>query len=273
MRRTVLLLALLPLWLVACAPRLARPAPPTAQLAGVRLVAIDPFADRFALEFRLHIRNPNPYDLPLTESELKVRLGSWTSAATLPALTLPAGRTVAAVVRVESALTPAAGVARAFFEGRTLPLTLTGRLRVEALGRRFWLGPVTLLSDRVQLPLTLAPPRLTLRAADISLEGGRLALTVRFDAENPLPVGFALSGKLQVRVAGMPVGAVPVGLRLPPGATREGQVRVEVALAQVPGAAAALAAGAPFTLSGTLRAEVPGIYAGPLALDLAGRAR
>jgi len=273
MRRTVLLLASLPLWLAACAPRLVSPAPPTAQLLGVELVAIDPFSDRFALDLRLRLKNPNPYDLPLTGSELKIRLGGWSSAAALPPMTLPAGRAVAAVARVESTLTPAVEVVRAFFEGRTLPLTLSGRLRVEALGRRFWLGPVTLLSDRVRLRLTLVPPRITLRSADLGLDGGKFALTVRFDAENSLPVGFVLTGRLQARVAGVSVGAVPVRLRLPPGATREGRVQVVVALTQVPGAAAALAAGAPFRLSGTLQAEVPGIYASHLAFNLAGQAR
>ncbi len=273
MRRWFLLLGFFLPLLAACAPRLARPAAPVAELAGAELVSIDPFADRFALRLKLRIKNPNPFDLPLLKSELRVRLGDWETAGTLPALTLPAGRRVPATVPVEGGLTPAAGVARAILEGRSLPLVLTGRLQVEALGQKFWLGPVTLLRDRIHLAVRLAPPRVTLRSARLILAPGSLRLSLRYLAENPLPVGFSLSGGLAVRLAGATVGEAPLDLRLPPAGSREQELGLSIPLSAIPGAAQALLGGAPFELSGNLRVEVPGVYAGTLPFVLSGTAR
>ncbi len=273
MRRFIPAALVLALFLAACAPRLVRPAAPRAELTGIELVTLDPFADRFAVRLRLRVTNPNAFDLPVTGSELTVRLGGWTAKGTLPALTLPAQGVRETAVPVESGLTPAASVARAFFQGRSLPLALTARLRVEALGQRIWLGPYTLLQDRVRLPLRLVPPKLTLRSASVSIGPGQLALKVRFFVENPLPVGFSLKGRLAARVAGSPVGALPLDLRLSPLAREAEEVRLELPLSAIPGAAQALAGGAPFALSGELRAEVPGIYAASLPFELSGSAR
>ncbi len=256
--------------MAACAPMGRQVAPPTARLVGVTLEAIDPFADRFALDLELEFLNPNAFDLPLVASELKVKLGDLRTSAELPAMTLPAGKRARASLRVETSLARSAAVAAELLSGKRLPLWIGGRLRVEVLGAGVWLGPYTLLEDRVKLALALRPPRITPRSAEVRLGVGALEFRVRYRAENPLPVGFLLEGGLVAELGDVRLGEAPIALRLPPAGEEEGTFVLRVPLSAVPGAARSLTGGVPFGLRGTVRLAVPGVLERTFALELAG---
>ena len=257
----------------ACAPLERQVAPPVARLLDTELLALDPFADRLRLSLLLELTNPNPFDLPLVESELRVRLGELTTAAALPRLTLPARGRTRATVRVETGLASAAATAAELVSGRSLPLTMSGRLRVEAFGQGLWLGPYTLLRDRVRLAVALAPPKIEPIAAEVRLGFGTLAFSVRYRAKNVVPVGFVLDGTLLARVGGYRLGEAPIRFELPPAGEREGEFLLEVPLTAVPGAARALSGGAPFELVGRVRLSVPGVIERTYELELSGVAR
>ncbi len=256
--------------MAACAPMGRQVALPAARLVGVELVAIDPFADRFALDLELELLNPNAFDLPLLASELKVKLGDLRTSAELPAMTLPAGEKARASLRVETTLARSAATAADLLAGKTLPLWIGGRLRVEALGQGIWLGPYTLLEDRVKLELALRPPRVTPLSAQVRLGFGALEFRVRYRAENPLPVGFLLEGDLVAELGGVRLGEAPIALRLPPAGEEAGAFVLRVPLSAVPGAARSLTGGVPFGLRGTVRLAVPGVLERTFALELAG---
>ncbi len=259
--------------MAACAPLSRQVAPPAARLLDAELVALDPFADRLALDLELELENPNPFDLPLLESELRVKLGDLHTSAALPATTLPARGRERVRVRVETGLAKAATTAAELLGGKRLPLWIQGRLRVEALGQRFWLGPYTLLRDRVQLALALVPPRIEPLSAEVRLGFGTLEFRVRYRAENPLPVGFRLEGGLTAELGDYLLGEAPIALRLPPAGVEEGTFLLQVPLSAVPGAARALSGGAPFRLRGSVRVVVPGVVERTFALDLSGVVR
>ena len=259
--------------MAACAPSGRQVAPPAARLVGVEPVAIDPFADRFALDLELELQNPNAFDLPLLASELKVKLGDLHTTARLPAMTLPAGKRARASLRVETSLARSAATAADLLAGKTLPLWIGGRLRVEALGQGIWLGPYTLLEDRVKLALALKPPRITPLSAEVRLGFGTLEFRVRYRAENPLPVGFLVEGGLAAELGKVRLGKAPIALRLPPAGEEAGIFVLRVPLSAVPGAARTFTAGAPFRLQGSVRVAVPGVVERTFALELSGVVR
>jgi len=257
----------------ACAPLKRQVAPPAARLVDAELLALDPFADRMALSLLVELTNPNPFDLPLLESELGVRLGELATTAALPRLTLPARGRARAALEVRTGLASAAGVAAELISGRSLPLVVSGRLRVEAFGQGVWLGPYTLLRDRVRLAVALAPPRIEPIAAEVRLGFGTLEFAVRYRAKNVVPVGFVLDGALLARVAGYRLGEAPIRFELPPAGEREGVFLLRVPLSAVPGAARALSGGAPFELAGRARLLVPGVVERTFDLGLSGVVR
>ena len=266
-----LLVIFLLLGLSACAPRTGGIAAPKARLVGSELLGVDPFADRLSVRLDLELANPNPFDLPLLESELTGRLGDWSARAALPSLTLPKGGRVRTSVVLESGLFEAAKTAGALLSGEELPLRLTGKLWVNALGQRVALGPYALLEDRVRFRLDFAPPEIRPLATDVKLGFGTLSFKVRFLAKNPLPVGYRLEGALFAEVGGFRLGEAPIALRLPPRGEEEGSLGVTVSLVSLPGIVQAIKNGTSYELSGTLRAVIPGIWDRPLRIRVAGR--
>ncbi len=273
MGRFLGLLAVAVLVLGACAPVKNRISTPSARLLGAELLELDPFADRLVLRLDLELTNPNPYELPLLASELRVRLGDLDSRAILPALTLPAQGQARTSVRVEAPVGRSAGTAARLLAGESLPLVLTARLRVDALGQGIWLGPYPLLRDRVRFSVQLAPPEVEPVSAEIALGPGALEFRLRYRARNSLPVGFRVEGSLVARVGGYILGEAPVALRLPPQGEEEGELVLRLPLSALPGAAGALSRGAPYELSGELRVKVPGVLERNFRIRLAGVAR
>jgi len=271
-RRLMLALGLLlVLGLFACAPRSGELAAPKARLVGSELLAVDPFQDRLAVRLDLELTNPNPFDLPLLESELSARLGDWTTRARLPQVTLAKnGRALVSVV-LEGGLYDAAKTAADLLSGRELPVVLTGKLWVNAFGQRLPLGPYVLLQDRVRFDLSLVPPKIKPLKTDVKLGFGTLDFKVRFLAKNPLPVGYKLEGALVAEVAGFRLGEAPLSLNLPPLGEEEGSLGLRVSLLSLPGVVQAIKNGAFYELSGTLRAVIPGVWDKPLRLHLSGR--
>ncbi len=271
MRRWTIGLGLLALVLAACAPRLVTPQPPKAELTGVELVRVDPFADVLELRLDLALKNPNAFDLPLLDSELTVKLGALEARARLPRMTLPAGGEAPASIRVTLPLSRAPDTARRLINGEALPLTITARVRVEAMGMRFWLGPYVLLRDRVQLSFRLTPPRIALQGVELNLSGGELALTLVLRVDNDLPVGFLLAGAGQVELAGEPLGTLPLELRLPPRGSELSRLTLRVPLYRIPGIVARARSGAPLALRGRITLALPGVLSRSFALELTGR--
>ncbi len=261
---------LLLLGLFACAPRQGQLAAPKARLLGSELLAVDPFQDRLSLRLQLELSNPNPFDLPLLESELTARLGDWSTRAMLPSLTLPKnGRTQVSLL-LEGSLYGAAKTVADLLSGQELPLSLTGKLWVEALGQRMALGPYTLLQDRVRFDLALTPPEIHPLKTEVKLGFGTLTFQVRFLAKNRLPVGYRLEGALLAEVGGFPLGEAPLSLNLPPLGEEEGSLGLTVSLVSLPGIVQAVKNGTDYQLAGTLRAVIPGIWDRPLQIRLAG---
>ncbi len=271
MRRWMLGLALLALVLGACAPRLLAPTPPGARLGNAELVSVDPFADELTLRLDLVLTNPNAFDLPLLDSELTVKLGALTARARLPRMTLPAGGEAPASVLVTFPLTRSADTARRLLDGEALPLTLTARVRVEAMGVRLWLGPYVLLRDRVQLSFRLRPPRIAIQGVELNIAGGELALTLVLRVDNGLPVGFLLDASGQVMLAGEALGSLPLELRLRPRASELSRLTLRVPLYRVPGIVARARSGAPLVVRGRITLELPGVLRRGFDLELTGR--
>jgi len=263
---------LLAFGLFSCAPQNAVLEPPKAQVAGYELLSIDPFQDRLSVRLDLELWNPNPVELPLLESELTARLGGWTTRAHLPALTLPkSGRTQVSVV-LEGGVFEAGKTVADLLSGRELLVMLSGKLWVNAFGRRLALGPYTLVEDRVRFDLRFAPPKIRPLKAELRFGMGTLSFKVRFLAQNPLPVGYKLEGGLVARVGGHRLGEAPLSLDLPPRAEREGSVGISLSLASLGGVVHALRRpGTPYELVGRLEAVIPGIWERPLTIRIQGK--
>ena len=268
--RVLRIAALLVLLLAACSPVSQESYFPKARLVGAELVSLDPFADRLTLKLDLEVKNPNSFDLPILASKLQVKLGELTTGGRLPQMTIPKNQSRRVTMTVDTGIGSAARTVARLVSGEELPLVITGSIQVGQGSFKTWLGPATLLSDRVKLDLSWRPPEVELLGARANLGFGKLEIAIRYRVKNPMPVGFVWQGKLSAQVGSARVGDLPVDLRLPPAGTSEGELKFSLSLADLPGVASALASGLPFELVGDLKAKIPGVWENTLPFDLVG---
>ena len=267
--KALLFVALLAL-ATSCAPINQGVAFPKARVKETKLVALDPFADEVRVGLLLELNNPNPFPLPLLESELTGRLGTMRAAATLPALTLPAGGSRETWVELRGSLTGALDTAVRLVRGEELPLELSGRLAAEVAGRKLYLGPKTLLRERVRFSLSILPPKIEPLAFKARLSGTELLFSVRYRAKNQTPVGYLAQGELAAKVGGYALGQVPLSLKLPPLGESEGELVLRVSLFSLPAAITRALEGSPVELSGHLKVAIPGVYEALYPIRLVG---
>lgn len=234
-------------------------------------------APEAVIRITLDARNPNPFDLSLTELSADLYLdNSKLATATLAGLQMKANgvpSTFFVDVNVPIQVQSLQNLGR-IVAGASVTYKLDGSFRVDAgpLGKpRF--GPYTLAEGRYQAPsLGSQPPSFAWRSdlTRLTVGTGGATLDLAFEVTNPSPIGYRLIAPLNLLVGGQILAKAEAGGTVP--ARGKGILNTRFQLDPLAAARAIIGGRFDFQVSGSSTLEVPGLqsYNFPLSVLFGG---